>query len=30
MGYGKNLANAITARGWSVAETARRAGVKRL
>ena len=27
MGYGKNLANAITARGWSVAETARRSGV---
>lgn len=27
MGYGKNLANAITSRGWSVAETARRSGV---
>lgn len=27
MSYGKNLANAITAKGWTVAETSRRSGV---
>lgn len=27
MGYGTNLANAIAAKGWSVAETSRRSGV---
>lgn len=27
MGYGKNLEDAITNKGWSIAETARRSGV---
>lgn len=27
MGYGKNLADAIAAKGWSVSETSRRSGV---
>ena len=27
MGYGKNLADAIKGKGWSVAETSRRSGV---